>query len=64
MRTQEAINLLVDFMYAYPQCYKIEVIEKNQIKLHYSIGRTFLTEEFESAQDMLDWADENLKRKD
>lgn len=61
---QNAINEISDIMDMYPEIYKIEIIDKNDIALHYSTDDDDYNEErFTDAVQLLEWCEENLQQK-
>ena len=56
---QDAINTLVELLDQYPALFKIEIVERDNIVLHWS-DEYFHQEEFESVQDMLLWLEKKF----
>ncbi|MCT8340515.1 hypothetical protein MG296_10655 [Flavobacteriaceae bacterium TK19130] len=56
---EDAINTIVDIMDAFPGVYKISVIEKNDIHLHWC-DEEFHEEEFTNSVELLEWCEKKF----
>tara|TARA_Y100000034_G_scaffold29728_2_gene36235 strand:+ start:7741 stop:7926 length:186 start_codon:yes stop_codon:yes gene_type:complete len=59
---EDALNVIDGVMNNYPAIFKIEIVDKNNFKVHYDTPEDYPKEKsFGSAQEFLDWSDKELK---
>ena len=60
---QEAINEITYFMDRFPEIASFQIIDNDNIRLHFNMGKGFRPKDFPSSIELKDWCEENLEMK-